>query len=174
MSEREQLTMDDEEEATPSWEGKGKRAALLLHGHGSGGGGWGPGRRWTEPRARERPRRWRWLGGGGPGEGRRSRNLARHGGGGARGRGSSSPSEEGEGTAAGTRTLWWGWTTRMPPCRRRWTTRSCAGHRGPAPSPPSLATGTWSSSLRFLFCFSLAFALLCFLFPRTGDINCLE
>jgi hypothetical protein len=28
---------------------------------------------------------------------------------------------------------------------------TAGGHRGPAPSLPSLATGTWSSSLRFLF-----------------------
>jgi hypothetical protein len=56
---------------------------------------------------------------------------------------------------------------------------TAGGHRGPAPSLPSLATGTWSSSLRFLFelflSIYLAFALLCFAsFPRTDDINCLE
>ena len=161
-----ELTMgEEEEEATPSWwEGKGKREALLLlllHGHGGGGGGW-----WTKPRARKRPRRWWWwwLGDGGPGEGR-CRNLARHGG---RGRGRLSA----EGTV-GTRRLWWGWRTRRPPCRRRrwWTTRSYAGHRGPAPSPPSLATGTWSS-LSFLSILSLSLSLwwllLCFAFPSSS------
>jgi hypothetical protein len=55
---------------------------------------------------------------------------------------------------------------------------TAGGHRGPAPSLPSLATGTWSSSLRFLFELFLSISralLLCFAsFPRTDDINFLE